>query len=81
MSLSVKVNAYKKDGRVQFEIMKSNEDMGLKTMRSLLMGALCLTIRAEDTPEEQGRAMREVIEYLHSDFSNADSFDDIKKDF
>lgn len=81
MKLTVQVNAYKKDGRVQFEIMKSDEDMGLKTIRTLLMGALCLTIRAEDGPEAQGKAMREVIDYLHDDFANANSFNDIKKDF
>ena len=81
MGLSVQVHMYQKDGRVHFEIMKSEEKMCIKTMRQILMGALCLLIRAEDGPEAQGEAMKEVIDYLHDDFANANSFDDIKKNF
>lgn len=81
MSLSVQVNAFRKDGRIYFEIRKSEEEMTIPLMRKILMGAVCLLIRAEDGPEAQGEAMREVIDYLHDDFANADSFDDIKKDF
>ena len=81
MRLSVQVHMYEKNGRFHFEIMKSDEEMGIKTMRKILMGALCLLIRAEDGVEGQGEAMREVIDYLHDDFANANSFDDIKKDF
>ena len=81
MRLSVQVNAYYKDGRVHFEIMKSEKEMAIKTMRTILMGSVCLLIRAEDGPEAQGEAMKDVIDYLHDDFANANSFDDIKKDF
>lgn len=81
MSLTVQVNTYRKDGRIYFEIKKSKEEMSIPLMRQILMGAVCLLIRAEDGPEAQGEAMREVIDYLYDDFANANSFDDIKKDF
>jgi len=81
MKLSVQVVAYGEDGRINFQISKSDKDMGIPLMRKILMGAVCLLIRAEDGPESQCEAMKEVIDYLHSDFANADSFDDIKKDF
>lgn len=81
MSLSVQVSAHRKDGRIYFEIRKSEEEMSIPLMRQILMGAVCLLIRAEDGPEAQGEAMREVIDYLHDDFANVNSFNDIKKDF
>lgn len=45
-------------------------------IRSVIAGALSLSIRAEEGPKEQAKALRDVIDYLESEFINPDSFSD-----
>jgi hypothetical protein len=48
-------------------------------IRSVLVGGVALSIRAEETPKDQARALRDVIDYLESEFIDPDSFSDAKK--
>ena len=45
-------------------------------IRSVLVGGVALSIRAEETPKDQAKALRDVIDYLESEFINPDSFSD-----
>ncbi len=47
-------------------------------IRSVLVGGVALSIRVEETPKEQAKALREVIDYLESEFIDPDSFSDAK---
>jgi len=47
-------------------------------IRSILIGGVSLSIRVEETPKEQAKALREVIDYLESEFIDPDSFSDAK---
>ena len=47
-------------------------------IRSILVGGVSLSIRVEETPKEQAKALREVIDYLESEFIDPDSFSDAK---
>jgi hypothetical protein len=64
-----------KDGRYYFDISADN-DLGTKDIRSILAGAVALSIRGEKTPKLQGQALRDVITYLESEFIDTDSFTD-----
>jgi hypothetical protein len=48
-------------------------------IRSVLVGGVALSIRAEDTPKDQAKALRDVIDYLESEFIDPNSFSDAKK--
>ena len=52
-----------------------NTDM----IRSVLVGGVALSIRAEETPKDQAKALKDVIDYLESEFIDPDSFSDAKK--
>jgi hypothetical protein len=73
--MDVVVEVTIKDGRFYFNI-KANENMEVDLIRSVLAGGLALTIRGEETPQKQGKVLREVISYLESEFINTDSFSD-----
>ena len=45
-------------------------------IRSVLAGGVALSIRAEETPKDQANALRDVIDYLESEFIDPDSFSD-----
>jgi hypothetical protein len=45
-------------------------------IRSVLVGGVALSIRAEETPKDQAKALRDVIDYLESEFIDPDSFSD-----
>jgi hypothetical protein len=47
-------------------------------IRSVLVGGVSLYIRVEETPKEQAKALRDVIDYLESEFIDPDSFSDAK---
>jgi hypothetical protein len=65
------------DSRFMFNIL-ANESLDDQLIRSILSGGLALSIRGEETPKEQAGVLRDVIEYLESEFINVDSFSDIK---
>ena len=48
-------------------------------IRSVLVGGVALSIRAEETPKDQAKALRDVIDYLESEFIDPDSFSDAQK--
>jgi hypothetical protein len=73
MTVSVEVTV--KDERFYFNIL-TNEGISLPMIRSILAGGLALSIRGEKTPETQAKAIKEVIDYLESEFINPDSFHD-----
>jgi hypothetical protein len=41
------------------------------------MGGISLLIKAEEGPEKQGEAIRDVIDRLQQEFVDVDSFNDI----
>jgi len=65
-----------KDGRYYFDI-SADDDLRTKEIRSILAGAVALSIRGEKTPKLQGQALGEVINYLESEFIDTDSFTDV----
>lgn len=75
--ITVGVEVTEVDGRFQFNIL-AEESLDMESIRSILAGGLTLTILSEKTPKDQGRVLREVIEYLESELISLDSFDDIR---
>jgi hypothetical protein len=51
--------------------------MDMKDIRSVLVGAVAMSIRSEKDSDSQAKVMREVIAHLESEFINPDSFDDL----
>ena len=47
-------------------------------LRAMLVGGVALTIKAEEGPEKQGVAMKDVIDYLTNEFISTDSFENAK---
>lgn len=76
VKLTVTVEVTIKDDKYFFDIL-ANENMDTDMIRSVLAGGLSLTIHGEDTPQKQGKVLRDVISYLESDFIDIDSFDDV----
>ena len=72
----VGVSVEVKDGRFFFDIM-ADKGLYMEDIRSILVGAVAMSIRSEKTPELQVKVMRDVIEHLESEFINTDSFDDL----
>lgn len=77
ITLSVQVNVLLKDGKASFSIMRNRDDLDLNKMREILMGGMSLLIKAEEGPEKQGEAIRDVIDRLQQEFVDVDSFNDI----
>ena len=73
---NVGINVTLKDGRFYFDIL-ANDDLDTKMIRSILAGAVALSIRGEKTPKLQAKALTEVMNYLESEFVNTDSFTDV----
>jgi len=55
--------------------ISGSHSLSLSETRGILAGALHLCIMGEDTPSEQGQALREVIEFLESEFISTDDTD------
>jgi hypothetical protein len=72
----VGVSVTVKDGRFFFDIM-ADKGMDMKDIRSVLVGAVAMSIRSEKDSDSQAKVMREVIAHLESEFINPDSFDDL----
>ena len=76
-TLSVRVDMTYVNGRFNFQLFAPKE-VKPEMLRAMLVGGVALTIKAEDGPEKQGQAMREVIDYLNNEFVSIDSFMDAK---
>jgi hypothetical protein len=74
--LKVCVEVSVADNKYQFDISAPNS-LTIKEIRSILVGGVCLTIHGEKTSKDQGRALKEVIDYLKDDFIDIDSFSDV----
>ena len=64
------------DGKFQFDI-SAHKSLSIEDIRSILVGGVCLTIHGEKTPKDQGRVLREVLEFIKEDFISTDSFNDV----
>jgi hypothetical protein len=76
-TLSVRVDMTPNDGTFRFNIFTSDE-IDKDMLRAILAGGLALSIKAEQGPEKQGIAMKEVIDYLTSEFISTHSFENAK---
>ena len=63
------------DNNFLFNIL-APQSMDRDMIRSVLAGGVALSIRAEENPKDQARALRDVIDYLESEFIDPNSFSD-----
>ncbi len=74
------VDATLKDGRVYLNIQQPTDSsftiLSMESVRPLLAGALAMAIRAS---HDEGKAMKETMDYLNEEFVNIDSFSDLQK--
>lgn len=73
-TLSVRVDMKIVNGKFNFQLFTAKE-ISPEMMRAILVGGVALSIKAEQGPEKQGAAMRDVIDYLTSEFISTDSFE------
>ena len=64
------------DGKFQFDI-SAHKSLSIEDIRSILVGGVCLTIHGEKTPKDQGRVLKEVLDFIKEDFISTDSFSDV----
>jgi hypothetical protein len=76
-TLSVRVDMTYTEGRFNFQLATSKE-ITPTMMRAILAGGVALNIKAEKGPENQGAAMKSVIDYLTHEFISTDSFENAK---
>jgi hypothetical protein len=65
------------DNNFLFNIL-APKSMDRDMIRSILAGGVALSIRSEENPKDQARALRDVIDYLESEFIDPDSFSDVE---
>jgi hypothetical protein len=66
------------DSNFIFNIL-APQSLDTDMIRSVLVGGVALSIRAEETPKDQAKALKDVIDYLESEFIDPDSFSDVQK--
>jgi hypothetical protein len=76
-TLSVRVDMTYVNGRFNFQLFAEKE-VKPEMLRAMLVGGVALTIKAEEGPEKQGVAMKDVIDYLTNEFISTDSFENAK---
>ena len=76
-TLSVRVDMTHVGGKFHFNL-STTEGISHEMMRAILAGGLSLTIKAEEGPKKQGEAMKEVMDYLTSEFISTNSFENAK---
>lgn len=76
-TLSVRVDMTYVNGKFNFNLF-TTERVSPEMMRAILAGGLALTIKAEEGPKKQGEAMKEVMDYLTSEFISTNSFENAK---
>ena len=65
------------DGRTHVNLLQPNgQNLPTDLLGKILAGGLALAIRGS---ENEAEYMKEIIDYLHSEFINSDSFSDIEK--
>ena len=72
------IDATHRDGRMYLNIQQQDDEsftlLSMENIRPLLAGALSMAIRAS---KDEGKAMKETMDYLNDEFVNIDSFSDI----
>ena len=72
------IDATHRDGRMYLNIQQQDDEsftlLSMENIRPLLAGALAMAIRAS---KDEGKAMKETMDYLNDEFVNIDSFSDI----
>jgi hypothetical protein len=76
-TLSVRVDMTYVNGRFNFQLFAPKE-VKPEMLRAMLAGGVALSIKSEKGPEKQGAAMKEVVDYLTSEFISTDSFENAK---
>ena len=76
-TLSVRVDMTYVNGKFNFNLF-TTERVSHEMMRAILAGGLSLTIKAEEGPKKQGEAMKDVMDYLTSEFISTNSFENAK---
>jgi hypothetical protein len=76
IKLTVTVEVTAKDDKFFYNIL-AQKGMDINDIRSVLCGGVALSIRGEETPKLQAEALRDVINYLESEFINVESFSDV----
>ena len=76
IKLTVTVEVTAKDDKFFYNIL-TQKGMDINDIRSVLCGGVALSIRGEETPKLQAEALRDVINYLESEFINVESFSDV----
>ena len=74
--IQVQVSIIPKSGKSEVYIQRNNEDLTFEEMRTILATGISLLVKLEDGPENQGRALKEVVEMLQSEFIDPHSFSD-----
>lgn len=74
--LRVSIDVSIVEDKYLFDISAHNS-LNIQDIRSILVGAVCLTIHGEETTKDQARVLKEVIEYMEQDFIDIDSFSDV----
>ena len=74
------VDSTQRDGRMYLNIQQPSDGsftiLPMDSVRALLAGALSMAIRAS---QDEGKAMKETMDYLTEEFVNTDSFSDLHK--
>jgi hypothetical protein len=76
IKLTVTIEVTAKDNKFFYNIL-AQKGMDINDIRSVLCGGVALSIRGEETPKLQAEALRDVINYLESEFINVESFSDV----
>jgi hypothetical protein len=72
------IDATQRDGRMYLNIQQPSDGsftiLPMDSVRVLLAGALSMAIRAS---QDEGKAMKETMDYLNDEFIDTDSFSDL----
>jgi len=72
------IDGTQRDGRTYLNIQQPTDGsfiiLSMESVRPLLAGALAMSIRAS---QDEGKAMKETMDYLTDEFVNIDSFSDL----
>ena len=68
------VEVIEQDDKFYYDI-SSSQQLSLEQTRAILVGAVHLTVIAEETRSKQGKALKEVIGFLEDSFIDPEGID------
>jgi hypothetical protein len=74
LSATINIEVSEEDGRYDYTI-SCDRELPLDEVRGILAGALSLTILGEPNPHSQGEALKDVLEFLQTEFISTDDSD------